>query len=292
MKVLVLGSTGMLGHTLVRRLAPRFEVVAVARSQAEEAASALPPGFVGITGVDAGDLQTLVSLIERQRPAVIVNCVGIVKQLAAAKDPIASTTINALLPHRLLQLCRLAGARLIHVSTDCVFSGNKGSPYVESDPPDPVDLYGMTKAIGEVTEEPGLTLRTSIIGPELRNKVGLLEWFMQQRGKDVRGYTHALYSGLTTLELARVIERLIERPEPLYGLWHVASEPISKYELLRLLNDAFGLDASIEPSDAVRCDRRLNADRFRNETGIAVPPWEEMVARLRDTMAAASTRPE
>ena len=178
---------------------------------------------------------------------MVVNCIGIVKQLAAAKDPIPSITVNALFPHRLAQLRRAAGARLIHLSTDCVFSGTKRTPYTEVDNPDPVDLYGRTKLLGEVAGPDCLTPRTSIIGRELRNRTGLIEWFLGSRGGSVRGFAGVLYTGLTTTVLARLIGDLLEQHPQLEGVYQVAAESISKYDLLRLVDEAFQTRTAIEP---------------------------------------------
>jgi dTDP-4-dehydrorhamnose reductase len=187
------------------------------------------------------------------------------------------------LPHRLAVLARVAGARLIHLSTDCVFSGRRGN-YREDDPADAEDLYGRTKLLGEVSEEPCLTLRTSIIGPELSRKSGLLEWFMAQRGGTVRGFTRAIFSGFTTAELSRVIERLLEEPHA-SGLYHVSSAPISKYDLLVRINAALGIGVAIGADDSFACDRSLDSERFRSTFGYTPPAWDEMVTELAQEVA-------
>src|SRR5690606_32244996 len=191
-----------------------------------------------VTGVDATDSGTVRSVVARFQPQTVVNCVGIVKQRSEAKAAIPSIEINALLPHRLLETCQEHDARLVHMSTDCVFSGRTGG-YRETDVPDPVDVYGRSKLLGEVAVAPGLTLRTSIIGLELSRFTGLIEWFLAQRGP-VRGFRRAVYTGLTTRELARVIERVLVHHPGLHGVWQVASEPISKYDLLGRLSNLLG----------------------------------------------------
>jgi dTDP-4-dehydrorhamnose reductase len=285
MRVLVLGATGMLGHRLVAELRARFAVSATVRGEPPAGAPFLT-GANLVGGVAAEDFETVVRAVGAVRPEAVVNCIGIVKQLAAAKDPIPSITVNALFPHRLARLCRAAGARLIHLSTDCVFSGTKGVPYTEDDPPDPPDLYGRTKLLGEVAGPGSLTLRTSMIGRELRNRAGLVEWFLGNRGGSVRGFASALYTGLTTPVLARLLADLLEFHPPLDGLYHVAAEAISKYALLQLIDGAFGTETSIERDTSFVCDRRLDGRRFTECTGFRAPSWPEMVRELARDRAA------
>jgi dTDP-4-dehydrorhamnose reductase len=280
MRVVVLGATGMLGHKLWQVCRDRFDTWAVGRTTCGEYARYGlfdPDHFMG--GVDVFDFDSIVRAFAVLRPKVVVNCIGIVKQLPTAKDPVASLTVNSLFPHRLAALCQATGARLIHISTDCVFSGKKGM-YTEEDIPDAGDLYGRTKYLGEVGGPGCLTLRTSIIGRELRTSNGLVEWFLSNRGGKVRGYTRAIFSGLTTLALARVIANVMEQHPQLQGIYHVSSEPISKYELLCLLREAFRVEVEIEPYPAVQVDRSLDSSRFREATGFIPQTWSEMIQEL------------
>jgi dTDP-4-dehydrorhamnose reductase len=280
MKVLILGGTGMLGHKLWQTCAPRFETYATVRlaAPAYDRAGIFDRSRL-LGGVSAEDFASVVQAVNRVRPEVVINGIGIVKQHSAAGDPLMSIAINALFPHRLAQLCGAAGIRLIHVSTDCVFSGRKGH-YSESDTPDADDLYGRTKLLGEVEREDCLTLRASMIGRELRGAHGLLEWFLGQEGKTVRGFTRARFSGFTTAALAGVIGDIMADHRALRGVWHVAADPISKFDVLSLVRDAFGLDVEIEPDDALVCDRSLAAERFRHATGFAPRPWRDMIDRM------------
>lgn len=279
MKVMVLGATGMLGHMMVKVLAesPLLQVTAVVRS----AGGVQPRGVAVQTCSDASDADALVTLISLARPDVVINCVGVVKQRSDADDPLAAIPINSVLPHRLARLCALAGARLIHFSTDCVFSGSRGG-YRESDAPDALDLYGRSKLIGEVSESPqALTLRVSIIGPELRGAQGLLGWFLSQQGT-VKGYRHAIFSGLTTLELSRVVrDHLLGRPQ-LHGLYHLSAEAISKMDLLRLAARIYEHPIAIEPEDEPAIDRSLDSQRLRDILGYRPPSWPEMLTQLRE----------
>ena len=268
----------MLGHKVWQVLHDRFDTRATVRAADVPWVEVFTAGRA-ISNVRADDFDSVVRACAEARPQVIVNCIGLVKQIKAASDPMPGIAINALFPHRLAALARAAGARLLHISTDCVFAGTRGG-YSESDAPDAADLYGRTKLLGEVTGAGCLTLRTSIIGRELSGTTALAEWFLAHRGGRVTGYTHARFSGLTTGLLAQVIGDLIEKHPALDGLYHMASVPISKYDLLRKLNDAFDAGVTIDPSDQVRIDRSLDGSRFAAATGWTVPTWDAMVAAL------------
>jgi dTDP-4-dehydrorhamnose reductase len=278
---LVLGVTGMLGSAVFRRLSGRgdVELFGTARSPLvfrffDDRASARIEA-----GVDVENVDQLVGLFARLRPAAVINCVGMVKQLPAARDPLATVSLNALLPHRLARLCTLCGARLVHISTDCVFSGRQGN-YGEQDRPDAEDLYGRSKLLGEVTDRADvLTLRTSLIGRELVTRHGLIEWFLGQTGS-VRGFSEAIFSGLPTDELATVIaERVLPRPD-LHGLYHVGAEPVNKYDLLQLVRTVYGRSTRIVEDASVKVDRSLNSSRFRRVTGYVAPGWPELIRQM------------
>jgi dTDP-4-dehydrorhamnose reductase len=221
----------------------------------------------------------LSKLLLRLRPHFLINCIGVIKQRQAASSHIATITLNSLLPHRLAALSARWGGRLIHFSTDCVFSGRRGM-YKENDPCDPEDLYGKTKFLGETAEVNALTLRTSIIGRELTNHCSLLEWFLSNRGGQVKGYRKSLYSGVTTNHLAELVADIIVRHPNLSGLYQVASEPISKYELLCLLREAYALDVAIDPVDGEAVDRSMDGSKFCEMTGYSCPPWAALVEQL------------
>lgn len=276
--VLVLGGSGMLGHELWRTCGERFDAYASVRSDDPRgpAAEVLDPDRI-LPGVRAEEPRTIAWALDETRADVVVNCIGIVKQ--AVDDPEPAIRVNALFPHRLAAACRERGARLIHVSTDCVFSGQKGG-YTESDLPDPVDTYGRSKLLGEPATPGSVTIRTSMIGRELATSHGLLEWFLAQSGGSVRGFERAVFSGPTTPVLSRAIADVIEHHDGLEGLWHLSAEPISKYDLLLRLRDAFELDVEIEPDDSLVIDRSLDSTRFRGATGFEAPSWQEMVTEL------------
>lgn len=277
MRVLVLGASGMLGNAMFRVLSQGtgLEVFGTARSGSVRRFFAPEAGQRIIAGVDVENQDSLARVFAEVKPQVVVNCIGLIKQLADADDPLQALPINAMLPHRMARLCELGGARLVHVSTDCVFTGTKGN-YRESDLSDATDLYGKSKFLGEVAYPRTITLRTSIIGHELASAHGLVGWFLAQEGR-VKGYTRAIFSGLPTVELARVVRDVVLPRADLSGLYHVASSPIAKYDLLKLVAQVYGKAIEIVPDDAVLIDRSLNADRFKEASGYVAPPWPELV---------------
>jgi len=278
-RILILGGDGMLGHQLLKTLAPRHEVKVTLRQDLE---TYVPYKLFDNTntyaGIDVRSLERLTEVVADFRPQAVINAVGIVKQRPTAKESIPSLEINALLPHRLTVLCCAVGARLIHLSTDCIFSGKKGN-YQETDASDAEDLYGKTKFLGEVHDGHCLTLRTSIIGLELARKKSLLEWFLAQTGK-VKGFTNAIYTGFTTLEMGRIIEDMLLNHPEASGVYQVSSDPINKYDLLLLFRDKLGRQIEILPDDTFRCDRSLDSTRFRQEFSYEPPTWEEMIEEL------------
>ena len=295
MKVLVVGGAGMLGHKAFEVFRERFDTYVTFREPAAQWAGhplfgRAAPGRV-LGEVHAERPETLQRALEAVHPDVVLNSVGIVKQRDEAKMAIPSILVNALLPHRLAELCGAIGARLFHVSTDCVFSGRRGG-YTEDDLPDPVDVYGRSKLLGELDRPGCLTLRTSIVGWELRGKFGLVEWFAAQRHRRIRGYRRAIYTGFSTSVLAGLIAMLIEQHPGLSGLYQAASRPINKYDLLTGLRDALGWnDIEIEPDDAFVCDRSLIGRRFEEATGWTPPGWDEMIRALAAEWTADRAAP-
>lgn len=279
MRILVLGGAGMLGHKMVQALGGRF---ADTRWTTRGPATEVPmlPADRAVPGVDVMDWAALEALLVRLRPDWVVNCVGVIKQRAAAVSPIPSITVNALLPHRLAETVAGWSGRLVHFSTDCVFSGHRGG-YTEADQSDAEDLYGRSKFLGEVATSNALTLRTSIIGRELSNHQSLLDWFLLGRHTTVRGFRRVWWSGVTTNHLAGLVADLIGRREPLSGLYQVSSGRISKYDLLLRIRAAYGLTVAVEPDDGPENDRSLDGTRFSDAAGYAFPGWDALLAELR-----------
>ena len=234
-----------------------------------------------VPGVDVTDFPALEAILSAFRPEYVVNCVGVIKQRAEAVSPIPSITINSLLPHKLAQIVAHWGGRVIHFSTDCVFSGKRGC-YVEEDLSDAEDLYGKTKFLGEVASANALTLRTSIIGRELTEHRSLLDWFLAQDHKTVRGYRRVIYSGVTTNHLSELVASIIQEYAGLNGLYQVASEPISKYNLLCLLREAFALTVRIEPDDLEVSDRSMKCDKLREAIVYKCPAWSVLARQLAE----------
>ncbi len=281
MKVLILGASGALGHKFYQLLSKELDTWVTFRSDASRYAEL---GFYDekkiVSPVDAYNFNSVEHAVMTIKPDVVVNVIGIVKQLKEANDPVSTITINALFPHRLAGLCQQSAIRLIHISTDCVFSGSRGM-YQDADFSDAEDLYGRTKALGELPR-PSLTLRTSTIGRELAGSSGLLEWFLNQKGKKIKGYTRAVFSGLSTIELSRVLADVIKNYPNLSGLYNVSSESINKNDLLCLLRDRYHVNVEIEPCEAPKVDRSLNSERFKAATNFAPPSWADMIREMAD----------
>lgn len=281
MKVLVLGVTGMLGNAVFRVFGedPAHEVWGTLRSGSMLRHFPQDTHARLLTGTDVLDQDMLTKVFAKVRPQVVINCVGLIKQLADANDPLTALPINAMLPHRLARLCEVSGARLIHVSTDCVFSGRAGG-YLESDVSDAEDLYGKSKYIGELHDVPhAITLRTSIIGHELASSYALVDWFLAQQA-GVKGFTKAIFSGLPTVELARVMKDFVVPNPALHGLYHVAAQPIAKFDLLALVAAEYGKQIDIRPDAGLVIDRSLNGSRFEQATGYVAPQWPELIRRM------------
>jgi len=282
MKVLVVGGSGMLGHKIVQSWKDRFDVWVTLKSDSTnyENHSIFDKKRI-LPNVDAEKFETVEKAINKIKPQVIFNAVGIIKQLPTSKNVIKTLTINSIFPHRLAELAEKTNARLINISTDCVFDGEKGN-YTEEDISNATDVYGKSKNLGEVSGENCLTLRTSIIGRELQTSHSLVEWFLSNRRKAVKGFVNAIYSGFPTIILADIIADLIENHSDLSGLYHVSSESINKYELLKLINEAYQAQVEIEPFIDFRIDRSLNSAKFRTETKFYPLTWAEMIKKMAD----------
>jgi dTDP-4-dehydrorhamnose reductase len=280
MKVLVFGASGMIGSAMFRVLSAKKEWQVWGTLRSDEAKRF----FSGdqqdklVAGVDVEKHDALVRVFARVKPDVVVNCIGLTKHHKEAEDPLQALPLNALLPHRMADLCAVAGARLIHVSTDCVFAGTKGN-YGEADASDAGDVYGKSKHLGEVDYTHAITLRTSTIGHELQSAYGLLEWFLSQQGS-CKGFNRAIFSGLPNTEFARVVrDVVIPRPD-LHGLYHVGADPIGKYELLKLIARVYGKQIDIVRNDEFMIDRSLNSARFNQASGYKAAGWPELIQAM------------
>lgn len=280
MKVMVLGATGMLGSTMLRFLMQDRNLDVYGTVRGNSVTPYFDEGTSSkiVTDVDVEHQDSIVKAFATIRPDVVINCIGLVKQLAESDDPLQAVPLNTLLPHRLAALCQVLGSRFIHISTDCVFSGSKGG-YLETDFPDAYDLYGRSKLLGEVDYPNAITLRTSIIGHELSGQRSLIGWFLAQK-ESVKGFTQAVFSGLPTVELSRVVrEFVLPRPD-LRGLYHVAARSINKFDLLQLVATTYRKSIDIVPCEELVIDRSLNADKFREATGYVAPEWPKLIEQM------------
>lgn len=281
MKLLVLGGDGMLGHQLMYSLSKDHEVKCTLRGSEEQYGGAsIFRDSNAFFDTDIRDEVRIIETLGAFEPYAVINCVGIVKQRMESKESIPSIEINALAPHKIAGICKGRGIRFIHVSTDCVFDGKTGG-YKESDPCNVSDIYGLTKYLGETQGPNSLTLRTSIIGHELRRKTGLLEWFLAQT-EPVKGFKNAIFSGLTTFELANVINMLITQYRDVYGLYHVSSQPITKFDLLHLFNEVYERNISIEVDEEFFCNRSLDSSQFRTTCNYAPPEWDALIRSMKE----------
>lgn len=283
MRVMVLGASGMLGSVVFREFDGHvpYEVWGLVRNEAFLPYFSPAQQSRILTGVDVLDEAALRAAFERVRPDVVINCVGLIKQKEHAEVPFVVLPINAMLPHRLALLCTPGNVRLLHISTDCVFSGRKGM-YTEDDPSDAEDLYGKSKYIGELRDVAhAVTLRTSIVGRELNSSRALVDWFLAQQGA-VHGFRRSIFSGMTAIELACIMRDVVVPDASLHGLYHVSSAPISKFDLLKLVAAQYGKTIDVLPEDALVIDRSLDSSRFRQATGYRAPTWESMVRIMHE----------
>lgn len=281
MRVLILGISGMLGSRVFRTLSKNNTLEVFGSLRSPDVLPCFKPELHSriLTGLDVLNTSKLEETIQSLRPQVIINCVGLVKQLGSSKDPLVALPLNSMMPHQLVRLAATFGARVIHISTDCVFSGRKGA-YTEADFSDAEDLYGRSKYIGELNDfDNAVTLRTSIIGHELSTNKSLIDWFLSQENK-VKGFRKAVFSGLPTIELAEVIENFVIPNAALKGLYHVSAAPINKYELLKLVAQVYGKKIEIVPDDELVIDRSLNSQRFSGATGYMAPEWLTLINKM------------
>ncbi len=282
MKILILGISGMLGSALFRELSNSgsLEVFGTCRNKSHLDFFDKKLQAKILCNINAMDGDSLIECFSYIKPDVVVNCIGLVKQLTQSEDPFIAIPINSLLPHRIARLCSLAGSRFIHISTDCVFLGSKGM-YLEGDTPDANDLYGRTKLIGEVACTNAITLRTSIIGHELDGGRSLLNWFLCQSGV-IKGYRKAIFSGLPTVELARVIRDFVIPNPDLTGLYHVSVDPIAKFDLLKIVANEYKKIITIIPDDSLVIDRSLDCTKFKVATGFKAKPWPQLISEMHE----------
>ncbi len=281
MRVLILGVTGMLGSTLFKKYSNNAEILAYGTARNKLALNYFDENLHGriICNVNIDSDDSLIKVFEKSNPDVVINCIGLVKQVSEASDPLQAIAINALFPHRIAALCKKFNVRMIHISTDCVYSG-RGGNYREYDFADADDLYGRSKFLGEVDYPHAITLRTSIIGHELQGKRSLIDWFLSQNSS-IKGYSQAFFSGLPTIELARVIQDFVLPNPKLSGLFHVSVDSISKLNLLKIVAKEYKKEIQIISDNNVQINRSLDSSKFRAATGFSSKAWTQLVAGMR-----------
>jgi dTDP-4-dehydrorhamnose reductase len=274
MRILVIGATGMLGYSLFRNLNEYAELTTFGTVRSIKGKEAFFEDLEGqlFLDVDVSNLSAVDNAISKSGAEIVINCIGLIKQYDTAKIPVEAIKVNSLLPHQLASLCDKHSAKLIHFSTDCVFTGSKGN-YVESDTPDATDIYGRSKLLGEVDYAPHLTLRTSIIGHELSSNVSLIDWFLSQNG-DTKGFSKAIFSGIPTCYIAKILVENIFPSKDLNGLYQLSVEPIDKYSLLNKVASVYSKKITINESVALQIDRSLNSTKLQVTSGFKVPNWD------------------
>lgn len=281
-KILVIGANGMLGGSLFRYFSKLqgYEVLGSVRNSSASSTLA-KQGFTNVVAnVDVRDNKRLIDVFTDFKPDIVFNCVGLIKQHNDSKKQISAIEINALLPHRLASLTTHFSGKLIHFSTDCVFSGKAGG-YLETDTPDATDIYGRSKLLGEVDYDGHLTLRTSIIGHEINSCLSLVDWFLSQTVM-VNGFSKAIFSGLPTCFVAEFIHQYVLKKNDISGLYHLSVNPIDKYSLLNLIKDIYQHDIEIKNKSDFVIDRSLNSDLLQTTTEFVVPSWQELIKRMHD----------
>ncbi len=290
MRLLIIGGGGMLGHKLVQKMSENFDVWTTVRNESKIYDDLkIFDKKRTFENVNVNQIDEIERILKQIKPQVVINAVGIIKQLPSSKDIKQSLLINSIFPHILAELTRKYESRLITVGTDCVFSGKKGN-YNEEDIPDATDVYGKSKNLGEVVSENCLTLRTSIIGREIFTRNSLVEWFLSNNDRTVKGYKNAVFSGFPTIVLADIFADLIINHAKLEGLYHLSSEPINKFDLLNLLKKAFGVEIEIEPFQDFYIDRSLDSSKFRQLTGFLPLKWTEMIQIMAEDQTPYRTK--
>lgn len=280
MRVLVLGASGLIGSTTLRVFSEHSKLQVYGSIRSDSIRRFLPRISADklISNLDVNNFSSIIQAINEIKPDVVVNCIGATKHKKEGNNPLNAIALNALLPHQLAQVCSLAEARFIHISTDCVFSGKDGF-YSEPAFADADDVYGRSKALGEVTYRDALTLRTSTIGHELQSNYGLLNWFLSQKSS-CKGFNKAIFSGLPTVVFAQVIRDIVLENTQLTGLYHVAAQPINKYELLKIIATVYKKEINIEEDESLIIDRSLDANKFNQATGYNPPTWKNLIETM------------
>ncbi len=266
----------MLGNAVTKALLDRIDLEIYATlHKSHVATTRFKVNYVNCDVLEPNELE---KLFEKVRPATVINCIAPRRDALRSGNVLNIVPLCTLLPHQIQLLCKKFNSRFIHISTDGVFSGKKGL-YTENDAPDPVDTYGYAKLMGEVSSINSISLRTSIIGHEQVGGGGLLNWFLNQRDS-CRCYRRAIFSGLPVCTLANIIKDKIIDNYNLHGIYNVAASPISKFDLMNIIADVYGLPINIIPDDSLVIDRSLSPEKFRNATGYVASAWRDMIEKM------------
>ena len=276
MKVLILGSDGMIGHKIAQSLNDDCELILSSRKSISLDTIGVKRGKILLHDLITDNLD---SMLKKIFPDLIINCAGITTR-RGVKDNIQNTRLlNSDIPHKLDSWANLNSKKLIHFSTDCVFSGSRGN-YLDNDISDANDTYGKTKAAGEVNSFNTLTIRCSMIGRELYNFTELFEWLVKNKNKNIDGYSKVFYSGITTVRMGKIISKIIKEDINLTGIYNISSIPISKFDLLHKLSNAFGLNVDITENKNIKSNKVLNSKKFAEITGIKIPDWDDLISEF------------
>ena len=282
MKILILGGNGMIGHKMYQTISKihKDTWVTLRKSLTSYSYSEIYNPEKVIDNIDLINFQTISNQLNKINPDIVVNACGITIRRGIETLKSNSIILNSALPHFLNEWVTSNNKRLIHFSTDCVFTGAKGD-YIDNDNKDAYDLYGSTKSMGEVIDSKfAITLRGSMIGSELENKTELFEWFLKQKSKTIKGFNKVIYSGITTTKMAEIVLKLIDQFPNLSGVYNISSKPISKFELLKLWNNLFDINANIEIDNSYTSNKNLISDNFYRTISMEQPDWVELSSQL------------
>ncbi len=277
MRILILGADGMIGHKIAQSLED-FELILASRKSISLKSIGIIKGKMVLHNLITDSLDLL---LDSTTPDIIINCAGITTRRGVEDNIVNTGLLNSELPHKLDSWANLNSKKLIHFSTDCVFSGNKGN-YLDNDFADANDIYGKSKALGEVDSLNTLTLRCSMIGRELYNFTELFEWLKKNKNKKIEGYSNTFYSGITTVRMGIILNQILKKNLNLSGIYNISSTPISKFDLLIKLSNAFNLNVEVKQNTNNKSNKVLISEKFTEITGIYPPNWDDLISEFKE----------
>ena len=277
MRILILGADGMIGHKIAQSLED-FELILASRKSISLKSIGIIKGKMVLHNLITDSLDLL---LDSTTPDIIINCAGITTRRGVEDNIVNTGLLNSELPHKLDSWANLNSKKLIHFSTDCVFSGNRGN-YLDNDFADADDIYGKSKALGEVDSPNTLTLRCSMIGRELYNFTELFEWLLKNKNKKIEGYSNTFYSGITTVRMGIILNQILKKNLNLSGIYNISSTPISKFDLLIKLSNAFNLNVEVKQNTNNKSNKVLISEKFTEITGIYPPNWDDLISEFKE----------